>query len=120
MRQLSSIFWHTIEFGMCKENGENKFYGAGIASSYGEIDNMVQCEDIRDLEIIENPTPLKLLVQDLQPYFYRASSFEDVIQQLEDLSKSMHKPFNVTYDVATNSYEVDRAINMKDKVVAKK
>ena len=36
---LSRVYWFTIEFGMMREKGEVKIYGAGIISSHGETLN---------------------------------------------------------------------------------
>jgi phenylalanine-4-hydroxylase len=33
---VSSVYWHTVEFGLMKEDAELKIYGAGILSSPGE------------------------------------------------------------------------------------
>ena len=38
LRFLSRVFWFTVEFGVVIEDGELRAYGAGILSSYGEID----------------------------------------------------------------------------------
>jgi phenylalanine-4-hydroxylase len=36
LHRLSRLYWYTVEFGLARENGALKIYGAGILSSFGE------------------------------------------------------------------------------------
>ena len=40
---LQRLYWFTIEFGLMKEKGASKIYGAGIISSFGEVNHSLQC-----------------------------------------------------------------------------
>lgn len=115
---IGAIYWFTIEFGLCKEGDTYKFYGAGPGGSSKEIlhiEKMVK--DHRDkiykLDLINNPVPVKFVVQDVQPFYYAAESFEDFLKNLNEFGESFKKPFNLIYDWKTNSYQPDRAIQMK-------
>ena len=34
---VARIYWYSVEFGLCREGGEVKIFGAGLASSFGEF-----------------------------------------------------------------------------------
>jgi len=57
---FSRVFWFTLEFGVVHEDGAVQAYGAGLLSSYGEIETFRDA-DIRDWElgatIIERAVP---------------------------------------------------------------
>lgn len=36
LKQLARLYWYTVEFGLIRESGELRIYGAGIVSSYAE------------------------------------------------------------------------------------
>ena len=38
LERLSRVWWFTLEFGLVHERGDLKTYGAGILSSFGELD----------------------------------------------------------------------------------
>lgn len=79
LKAVSQIFWFTLEFGVMREAGERKAYGAGILSSYGEI------EEFRQMTI----RPLDLRAMATQTYditHYQGVLFEAAsLAQLEDV-----------------------------------
>jgi phenylalanine-4-hydroxylase len=36
IHRLARLYWYTVEFGLCREAGALRIYGAGIVSSFGE------------------------------------------------------------------------------------
>ncbi|WP_214323583.1 phenylalanine 4-monooxygenase [Nonomuraea sediminis] len=76
---ISKIFWFTLEFGVMAENGELKAYGAGILSSYGEIEEF-RGMDIRPLDLAAMGTTHYDITK-YQDVLFRADSLE----HLEDV-----------------------------------
>jgi phenylalanine-4-hydroxylase len=77
LRFLSRVFWFSLEFGTVVEDGELRAYGAGILSSYGEIEEFHTMEH-RPLDLVEMGTADYDITQ-YQPVLYRAESIAEVV-----------------------------------------
>ena len=77
---FSRVFWFSLEFGVVWERGELRTYGAGLLSSYAEI------ELFRDAEI--RPLDIKAMgsmaydITHYQPLLFAASSFAHAVDAL--------------------------------------
>jgi phenylalanine-4-hydroxylase len=78
LRFLSKVFWFTLEFGVVVEDGDLRAYGAGILSSYGEIDEFRGMEH-RPLDLVEMGTA-DYDITAYQPVLYRAESVHEVVE----------------------------------------
>ena len=79
LQVIADVFWFTLEFGVIREGSELKAYGAGILSSYGEIEEFRHTE-IRPIDLAEMST-VEYDITKYQPILYAAESMD----QLEDV-----------------------------------
>jgi phenylalanine-4-hydroxylase len=74
---FAHVFWFSIEFGVLHEHGELRAYGAGLLSSYGEIDEFRGAE-IRPLDIGQMGT-LAYDITHYQPILFAADGIEQLL-----------------------------------------
>jgi phenylalanine-4-hydroxylase len=74
LQTIADVFWFTMEFGVLREAGELRAYGAGILSSYGEIEEFRHME-IRPLDFAEMTT-IDYDITKYQPVLYCAASLD--------------------------------------------
>ncbi len=92
------MYWFTVEFGLCVENNERKAYGAGLLSSFGELQvklvfflyvelvfRVKYC--LTDKPAIMPFDPFRVATQpypitEYQPTYFIAESFKDAKEKL--------------------------------------
>jgi phenylalanine-4-hydroxylase len=72
------VFWFSLEFGVVVEDGELRAYGAGILSSYGEIEEFRSME-LRPLDVVAMGTA-DYDITAYQPVLYAADCVDQVVE----------------------------------------
>uniref|UniRef100_A0A674CAG9 phenylalanine 4-monooxygenase n=1 Tax=Salmo trutta TaxID=8032 RepID=A0A674CAG9_SALTR len=106
IERLATVYWFTVEFGLCKQGSEIKAYGAGLLSSFGELK---YC--LTDKPKIQPFDPAKTSLQkypitEFQPVYFVAESFDDAKERVRRFADTIPRPFSVRYNAYTQSIEV--------------
>jgi phenylalanine-4-hydroxylase len=91
---LSRIYWFTIEFGLVREKGQLKIYGAGIISSNSETIHAInwQTELIEfDVETMLS-TPYRTDI--VQEKYFVTESFDQLYHSLPEIKKCFSERFS--------------------------
>eukprot|EP00954_Amorphochlora_amoebiformis_P006946 541171-Amorphochlora_amoeboformis.AAC.1 len=74
---LSRFARFSVEFGQCLEEGERKVYGAGLLSSFGELEYSMSSEpQLREFDPFDAGKQ-NYPITTYQPLYYVAKSFQD-------------------------------------------
>jgi phenylalanine-4-hydroxylase len=77
---FSRVFWFSLEFGVVWERGELRTYGAGLLSSYAEIE-LFRSAEVRPLDIAAMGSTAYDITQ-YQPLLFAAASFAHAVDAL--------------------------------------
>ncbi len=82
IEQLATLYWFTVEYGVVREDGEFKAYGAGLLSSYGELAHSLEGEvEIRPFnpgEAVMTSYPITTY----QPVLWEVNSIEQAFEKI--------------------------------------
>ena len=79
---FSRVWWFTLEFGVAWERGELRAYGAGLLSSYGEIDGFREAT-VRPWDLLAMGRTAYDITH-YQPVIFAAPSFEQGVADLTE------------------------------------
>ncbi|MFE6924986.1 phenylalanine 4-monooxygenase [Nocardia sp. NPDC057663] len=87
LKFLADVFWFSLEFGVVREGAEIRCYGAGLLSSYGEIDEFRNAR-LRPLDVAEMGT-IDYDITHYQPVLFCAESVDQIVGVLGEFFATM-------------------------------
>jgi phenylalanine-4-hydroxylase len=78
LEELGRLYWFTVEFGLTEEDGDVKAYGAGLLSSYGELEHAFSDEVERRPFNLEQVINHDYTYSDMQPVLYVIPSYAEL------------------------------------------
>lgn len=132
--RLATCYWFSVEFGVLRDpnapvtkDGYSsvKAYGAGLLSSFGELD--YSCGNTLNTDknvakpklqpwdpLVAGVTPYP--ITDYQPTYFVADSLADAKVKMRAFCETLPKKFHARYNPLTSSIWVDRAVKVDDLV----
>ena len=71
------MYWFTVEFGLCLENGDVKAWGAGLLSSFGELEHSLSDKPDKKPFDPEVTSVQPYQDQDYQDLYFISDSVQD-------------------------------------------
>jgi len=91
VEQLATLYWFTIEYGVLRQDGELRAYGAGLLSSFGELEHALS----GDVEI--NPfDPWRAKdtaypITTYQPLLWSVNSIREAFDKMDEFVRSLER-----------------------------
>lgn len=83
---ISRLYWHTVEFGLARDEGAVKILGAGLASSFGEAHYALEAEVPRPRFTLKDAAATGYRSDAFQPLYFVSDSLEQAAAELEALN----------------------------------
>lgn len=114
LKQLARLYWYSVEFGLIRENGMLKLYGAGILSSRGESDFALESN---------SPNRIKFDLTRLMRTEYRIDDYQEVyfvIDSFDELFDATLQDFAPIYkSLETASVLLPHDIESNDLIISR-
>eukprot|EP00013_Stygamoeba_regulata_P026171 CAMPEP_0177655648 /NCGR_PEP_ID=MMETSP0447-20121125/15096_1 /TAXON_ID=0 /ORGANISM="Stygamoeba regulata, Strain BSH-02190019" /LENGTH=430 /DNA_ID=CAMNT_0019159615 /DNA_START=42 /DNA_END=1334 /DNA_ORIENTATION=- len=115
IEKLASCYWFTVEFGLCKEGDGVKAFGAGLLSSFGELE---YCLSDKPKLAPFDPVVASCTsypITEYQPLYFVAHNFEDAKLKMKEFSRTLKRPFEVWFNPMTSTVEtLDSMVSLRN------
>lgn len=81
LKQLSRLYWYTVEFGLIQEDDDLRIYGAGIVSSYGESRYALDSDSPNRIGFdLKRVMRTEYRIDDFQQNYFVIPSFDELLR----------------------------------------
>lgn len=88
---MARIYWFTVEFGLIRENGVVKIYGAGLISSPGESLFSLSSEDLHRPFTVKDVLATSYFNDRYQIQYFVADSYTQMYDALEEIRTEIER-----------------------------
>ncbi|KAG8249060.1 Tryptophan 5-hydroxylase 1 [Homalodisca vitripennis] len=106
VEKLATLYFFTVEFGLCKQDGQLRVYGAGLLSSVAELKHAVAASDKIKRFDPEVTVHEECIITAFQNHYYYTDSFQEATEKMRAFANTIQRPFGVRYNPYTQSVEV--------------
>ncbi|XP_066907998.1 tryptophan 5-hydroxylase 1 isoform X2 [Halyomorpha halys] len=106
VEKLATLYFFTVEFGLCKQDGELKVYGAGLLSSIAELKHAIEAKEKIKKFDPEITCKEECIITSFQNAYYYTDSFEEAKEKMRAFAMNIERPFGVRYNPYTQSVEI--------------
>nr|DBA17600.1 TPA: hypothetical protein GDO54_003022 [Pyxicephalus adspersus] len=106
VQKLATCYFFTVEFGLCKQDGKLKVYGAGLLSSISELKHSLSGNaKVKPFDPVVTCNQECIITTFQDVYFY-SDSFEEAKEKMREFAKTIKRPFGLKYNPYTQSVQV--------------
>ncbi|XP_053473282.1 tryptophan 5-hydroxylase 1b isoform X2 [Ictalurus furcatus] len=117
VQKLATCYFFTVEFGLCKQEGQLRAYGAGLLSSISELQHALS-GSAKILPFDPKVTcRQECLITTFQEVYFISESFGEAKVRMREFAKTIRRPFTVRYNPYTQSVCVLRDMPSINSVV---
>nr|ANA78296.1 tyrosine hydroxylase [Penaeus vannamei] len=106
IEKFATMYWFTVEFGLCREGGEVRAWGAGLLSSFGELQHALSDKPERRPFEPARTAVQPYQDQDYQDLYFVSESIEDAQDKFKRwTSQTLSRPYEVRYEPYSQSVQ---------------
>ncbi|XP_043795818.1 tryptophan 5-hydroxylase 1 isoform X2 [Apis laboriosa] len=106
INKLATLYFFTVEFGLCKQDGILRVYGAGLLSSVAELKHAVSVPEKTFRFDPDVTCKQECIITAFQNAYYYTDSFEEAKEKMRAFANQIQRPFGLRYNPYTQSVEV--------------